>query len=175
MGSQRSNLMSPENRLTLFTGSLFFIGLLTLKLAHLHADLVVLSACDTAIGKEVKGEGLMSLNNAFLQSGAKSVVSSMWKVDDSATKELMTDLYRGIVSDGLTASAALRNAQIKMYNDPRFRSPFFWAAFTLHGDYQRAPRFSREPGAWIYYAVVLPLLLIYGIYLRRKSKAFSSK
>lgn len=148
-----------------------FIRLQDVYGLNLKADLVVLSACDTGIGKEVKGEGVMSLNNAFLQAGAKSVVSSLWKVDDNATKELMTEFYRGIASDGLTASAALRKAQIKMYNDPRYRSPFFWAAFTAQGDYQRVPQISRGFNSWIYLAGLFPLLL-YGIYRLRRRKNF---
>ncbi len=144
-----------------------FIRLQDVYGLNLHTDLVVLSACDTGIGKEVKGEGVMSLTNAFLQSGAKSVVSSLWKVDDNATKELMTDFYRGMASDGLTASAALRNAQIKMYNDPRFKSPFYWAAFTVQGDYSRVPQISRGFGAWVYVAGMFPFLL-FGIYRNRR-------
>ncbi len=151
-----------------------FIRLQDVYGLNLHADLVVLSACDTGIGKEVKGEGVMSLNNAFLQSGAKSVVSSLWKVDDNATKELMTEFYRGIAADGLTASAALRQAQIKMYNDPRFRSPFFWAAFTAQGDYQRVPQISRGFGSWIYIAGIF-LLLMFGIYGYRRFLTQSRK
>lgn len=114
---------------------------------NLNTDLVVLSACDTGLGKVIKGEGIMSLNNAFLQSGAKSVVSSLWKVDDTVTRELMSEFYRGIVSDGLTPAAALRHAQIKMFNDPRFSSPFYWAAFTAQGDYQRVPQIMGSRAA----------------------------
>ena len=132
-------------------------------------DLVVLSACDTGVGKEVKGEGLMSLNNAFLQAGAKSVVSSLWKVDDNATKELMTEFYRGLAADNLTASAALRQAQIKMYNDPRFRSPFYWAAFTAQGDFQNTPQLSHGFGRWIYLLGFVSIVLI-GVYLYRRRR-----
>lgn len=112
-----------------------FIRLQDVHGLKLNSDLVVLSACETGIGKEVKGEGVMSLNNAFLQAGARSVVSSLWKVDDAATKDLMTEFYRGMADESLTAAAALRRAQIKMFNDPRYKSPFFWAAFTASGDH----------------------------------------
>ncbi len=77
----------------------------------LKADLVVLSACETGIGKELKGEGTMSLNNAFLQSGSRSVLASLWKVEDNATRELMAEFYSGIASGGLTPSDALRRAR----------------------------------------------------------------
>ncbi|MEQ1764155.1 MAG: CHAT domain-containing protein [Pyrinomonadaceae bacterium] len=132
---------------------------------NLRSDLVVLSACDTGIGKEVRGEGLMSLNNAFLQAGAKTVVSSLWKVDDTATKQMMTTFYRGITG-GLTASAALRQAQIAMYKDPRYSSPFHWAAFTVQGDYQRVPRFG---GSSFWYLALLSLpLAVFGFYAFRR-------
>ena len=122
---------------------------------NLRSDLVVLSACETGIGKEVRGEGLMSLNNAFLQAGAKTVVSSLWKVDDTATKQLMTKFYQGIATEGLTASAALRQAQIAMYKDPRYASPFHWAAFTAQGDYQRVPGISVSYSRYVVVGVLM--------------------
>ena len=136
---------------------------------NLNADLVVLSACDTGLGKEIKGEGLMSLNNAFLQAGAKSVVSSLWRVEDSATKQLMTDFYRGMASENLTSSEALRQAQIKLHSDPRFSSPFYWASFTAQGNFSTAPRFSRGYNAWIY-ILGLALISLLGIYRLRKAR-----
>ncbi len=146
-----------------------FIRLQDVYGLNLHADLVVLSACDTGIGKEVKGEGVMSLNNAFLQAGAKSVVSSLWKVDDNATKDLMTEFYRGIASDALTASAALRQAQIKMYNDPRYRSPFYWAAFTAAGDADVKVAFSAGGGRDYFLAVIIGLVGILLLLAVRRS------
>ena len=132
---------------------------------NLRSDLVVLSACETGIGKEVRGEGLMSLNNAFLQAGAKTVVSSLWKVDDTATKLLMTNFYQAIATEGLTASAALRKAQIAMYKDPRYSSPFHWAAFTAQGDYQRVPGVSSHYAIWIFgFGIVCALLLSGALY-----------
>ncbi|MEO7658856.1 MAG: CHAT domain-containing protein, partial [Pyrinomonadaceae bacterium] len=133
---------------------------------RLSADIVVLSACDTGMGKEVKGEGLVSLNNAFIQAGARTVISSLWKVDDTATQVLMTEFYRTLVSDRLTAAAALRNAQLKMYRDPRFRSPFYWASFTAHGDMWKVPALENHID---YRYIILPILLILlvGIYLAK--------
>jgi len=110
----------------------------------LNADLVVLSACQTGTGKEIKGEGVMGLNTAFLQSGARSVVSTLWQVEDNAANELMKEFYGRMVSEGMSPSAALRAAQIKLYNDPQFRSPFFWAAFTVHGDAATSTPFKRD-------------------------------
>lgn len=110
----------------------------------LNADLVVLSACQTGTGKEIKGEGVMGLNTAFLQAGARSVVSTLWQVEDNAANELMKEFYGRMVSEGMSPSAALRAAQIKLYNDPQFRSPFFWAAFTVHGDAATSTPFKRD-------------------------------
>jgi len=139
----------------------------------LHTDLVVLSACDTALGKDLKGEGLMSLNNAFLGVGAKSVVASLWKVDDNATRQLMTDFYNGLAVRKQSAPVALRNAQLKMYKDPRFRSPFFWASFAAQGDYKRVPDIGGGIGNWIYLGGIIPFIAL-GFYLvkrRRKQRS----
>jgi CHAT domain-containing protein len=141
---------------------------------NLNADLVVLSACNTGLGKEVKGEGLMSLNNAFLQVGAKSVVSSLWKVRDEATEELMKDFYQGLTSEKLTSSEALRQAQIKLWQNPKYKSPFFWAAFTLQGDFENAPKLSRGFGYWIYFLLIIPFLTL-GVYRFGKGKLFNRK
>jgi len=140
-----------------------FIRLQDVYGLNLRSDLVVLSACETGIGKEVRGEGLMSLNNAFLQAGAKTVVSSLWKVDDTATKQLMTNFYQAIADEGLTASAALRKAQIAMYKDPRYSSPFHWAAFTVQGEYQRKPGISGGFSLWILTFLIVPIV-VFGVY-----------
>ncbi len=146
-----------------------FIRLQDVYGMNLNADLVVLSACDTGLGKEIKGEGLMSLNNAFLQAGAKSVVSSLWRVDDTVTKILMTDFYSGMASENLTSSEALRQAQIKLRKDPRFSSPFYWASFTAQGNFNTAPQLSRSYNTWIL-AVGLGLISLCGIYWLRRSR-----
>lgn len=148
-----------------------FIRLQDVYGMRLNSDLVVLSACDTGIGKEIKGEGVMSLNNAFLQAGARSVVSSLWKVDDNATKDLMTGFYRGMADDNLTAAAALRQAQIKMYRDPRYRSPFYWAAFTASGDTDVRVAFTSY--AWLYALIAAGFVLaaiVAFVALRRRSR-----
>ncbi|HKR11567.1 MAG TPA: CHAT domain-containing tetratricopeptide repeat protein [Pyrinomonadaceae bacterium] len=101
-----------------------------------NSELVVLSACDTALGKEVRGEGLVGLSRGFIYAGASSVVATLWKVDDSATRQLMTQFYKGLFEEGLTTSAALRKAKLSMWQQPRYRAPFYWAAFQLQGEYQ---------------------------------------
>ncbi len=121
-----------------------FIRLQDIYGMKLNADLVVLSACDTGVGKEVKGEGIMSLNTAFLQSGARSVLASLWKVEDGAAQKLMKEFYSGISIENLTPSESLRRAQISLAKDPRYASPFYWAAFTLQGDPNVRPAIGRR-------------------------------
>jgi CHAT domain-containing protein len=103
---------------------------------NLPVDLVVLSACDTGLGKDVKGEGLVGMVRGFLYAGAARVVASLWKVDDEATAELMKQFYRQMLQEGLTPAAALRQAQIAMWQQRRWRSPFYWAAFVLQGEWR---------------------------------------
>ncbi len=134
---------------------------------NLNADLVVLSACSTGIGKEVKGEGLMSLNNAFLQSGAKTVVSSLWEVDDEATRELMKNFYGEMAAGDTPTPESLRRAQIKLRHNPQFQSPFYWAAFTAQGDFQNAPKISGG-FRWRLYGLPMIGLLLGGIYAFRR-------
>jgi tetratricopeptide (TPR) repeat protein len=103
---------------------------------NLPADLVVLSACQTALGKEIKGEGLIGLTRGFMYAGAQRVVASLWQVDDFATAQLMKSFYRGMLKEGLRPAAALRAAQLEMLRQPSWSSPFFWAAFTLQGEWK---------------------------------------
>jgi CHAT domain-containing protein/Tfp pilus assembly protein PilF len=103
---------------------------------QLNADLVVLSACETGLGKEIKGEGLIGLTRGFMYSGAPRVVASLWNVDDLATAELMKLFYQRMLKDGLTAGAALRAAQLEFSRQKRWASPYFWAGFVLHGEWK---------------------------------------
>ena len=100
------------------------------------ADLVVLSACQTALGKEVKGEGLIGLTRGFMYAGANTVVASLWKVEDRATAELMKKFYRAMLKDGQKPAAALRTAQVEMFREGRWSNPYYWAAFTLQGEWK---------------------------------------
>jgi CHAT domain-containing protein len=135
---------------------------------NLNADLVVLSACQTGIGKEIRGEGLMSLDNAFLQSGAKSVLSTSWKVDDRATAELMKSFYKKLF-EGLTPSAALRLAQLEMLNSAEFKSPFYWAAFSLRGDYRTPISFSRDYTKFLF-LLLIPAIVAIFFYAQSRKK-----
>jgi CHAT domain-containing protein/tetratricopeptide (TPR) repeat protein len=102
----------------------------------LNADLVVLSACQTALGKEINGEGLVGLTRGFMYAGAPRVVASLWQVSDVATAELMKRFYTGMLQKRLPAAAALRRAQLELAKDPRWASPYFWAGFVLQGDWR---------------------------------------
>lgn len=99
----------------------------------LPAELVVLSACRTALGKEIRGEGLVGLTHAFLYAGAARVLVSLWDVHDEATAKLMEHFYRGLLQSGLPPEVALREAQIAVRREPRWRPPYFWAGFILQG------------------------------------------
>lgn len=102
----------------------------------LNSDLVVLSACQTALGKDVRGEGLIGLTRGFMYAGARRVVATLWKVDDAATAEFMRRFYQNFLQKRLTPAAALREAQNELKRVPRFRDPYFWAGFTLQGDWR---------------------------------------
>ena len=102
---------------------------------HLSADLVVLSGCETALGKNLRGEGIVGLTHGFIHAGASQVLATLWPVRDRATAEMMRRFYRGLFRDGLSPSAALRQAQIEMSNERPWRSRFYWAAFVLQGDW----------------------------------------
>ncbi len=113
-----------------------FLRLYEIYNLKLGADLVVLSACQTALGKEVKGEGLGGLARGFMYAGAPRVVASLWQVDDRATAQLMKRFYEEMLGHGLRPAAALRAAQVSMYSDKRWASPHFWAGFTLQGEWK---------------------------------------
>jgi len=104
----------------------------------LGAELVVLSGCQTALGREIRGEGLMGMSRGFFYAGASEVLASLWAVRDRATAELMQRFYRAMFQQGLSPAAALRAAQLSMRREPRWRDPYFWAAFNLQGDWRGA-------------------------------------
>jgi CHAT domain-containing protein/predicted negative regulator of RcsB-dependent stress response len=103
---------------------------------NLPAELVVLSACNTALGKSIKGEGLVGIVRGFMYAGAKRVVASHWKVDDEATGELMARFYEEMFKQNRSPAAALRQAQLAMRQHDRWQSPFYWAAFVLQGEWR---------------------------------------
>jgi CHAT domain-containing protein len=101
---------------------------------NLPAELVLLSACKTALGKEIKGEGLIGLTRGFIYAGTRRVVASLWRVDDWATAEVMKRSYNKMLVGKLSPASALRAAQIEMWLQPKWRAPHYWAAFTLQGE-----------------------------------------
>jgi CHAT domain-containing protein len=103
---------------------------------NLPVELVVLSACQTGLGKNIRGEGLIGLTRGFIYAGASRVVASLWKVDDEATAELMKRFYEYMLKDGLPPAAALRQAQLSMREQKRWRAPYFWAGFILQGEWK---------------------------------------
>jgi CHAT domain-containing protein/tetratricopeptide (TPR) repeat protein len=102
----------------------------------LPAELVVLSACQTGLGKEVRGDGLVGLTRGFMYAGAARVVVSLWNVNDRATSELMARFYARMLKGGERPAAALRRAQVEMLEGGRWGSPYYWAAFTLQGEWR---------------------------------------
>ncbi|HEX4496063.1 MAG TPA: CHAT domain-containing protein [Thermoanaerobaculia bacterium] len=103
---------------------------------HLDADLVVLSACRTALGQEIRGEGLVGLTRGFMYAGAARVLASLWSVEDRATADLMTSFYRDLLRQGLSPAQALRRAQLEIAGQPGRKSPYYWAGFSLQGEWR---------------------------------------
>jgi CHAT domain-containing protein len=103
---------------------------------ELGADLVVLSACRTGLGKDAGGEGLTGLTQAFLHAGAPRLVVSLWDVDDRATGELMKRFYAALLAQDLPPAQALRQAQLSLRQENRWRAPYYWAGFVLQGEWK---------------------------------------
>jgi CHAT domain-containing protein len=155
------------------------VGLRDVYSLRAPVELVVLSACRTALGKEVRGEGMIGLTRGFLYAGASSVVSSLWKVDDEATSELMRRFYENMLRRGMTPAAALREAQNSIRREPHWRSPYYWAAFTLQGEYRQALRPAPAAGVRAYTktlatgGVLLALAALAAWWLRRRRRSAS--
>jgi CHAT domain-containing protein/Tfp pilus assembly protein PilF len=112
-----------------------FLSLEDIYNLNLPAELVVLSACETGLGKEINGEGLIGLTRGFMYAGAHRVVASLWSVNDAATADLMARFYQGILHDKFPPAAALRQAQAQLWKRARWKSPYYWAAFQIQGDW----------------------------------------
>ncbi|PPT09597.1 High-affnity carbon uptake protein Hat/HatR [Geitlerinema sp. FC II] len=105
----------------------------------LPADLVVLSACQTAVGETVRGEGVVGLTRGFFQAGTSRSIASLWSVSDASTAHLMQQFYRNYLEAGMTPSEALRAAQLEMWRgevDAEWKNPFYWAAFVFQGEWR---------------------------------------
>jgi CHAT domain-containing protein len=103
---------------------------------RLDADVAVLSACETALGRDIRGEGLVGLTQGFMYAGARSVVASLWQTPDRAAAELMTRFYRNLLQGDQQPAAALRSAQSELAAERRFADPYFWSGFVLIGEWR---------------------------------------
>jgi CHAT domain-containing protein/tetratricopeptide (TPR) repeat protein len=106
---------------------------------RLNADLVVLSACQTGLGEELSGEGVVGLTQGFFYAGSKSVVVSLWKVEDKATTTLMNQFYQAMLKEGAAPAEALRQAKLMMYRQSLRQSPYYWSAFVIQGEFRQLP------------------------------------
>jgi len=136
---------------------------------RLAADLVVLSACQTGLGKNVKGEGLVGLTRGFIYAGSKSVIATLWKVDDEATTELMTHFYQALLNEHLPPGTALQNAKIALWKQKRWQSPYFWAAFQLHGEHTKPINSGtgRQSKIYLMGLALMAICLAAGYYVYR--------
>lgn len=112
-----------------------FLSLSEIYELDLPVDLVVLSACRTALGRHVRGVGILGLARGFFYAGASRLLLSLWDVDDEATAVLMEHFYDSLLVDQLSPSAALRKAQLTLSSNPQWAHPYYWAGFVLQGDF----------------------------------------
>lgn len=113
-----------------------FLHLADIYELDLRADLVVLSACRSGLGREMPGEGMMGMTRGFFYAGAERVLVSLWNANDRVTAELMRRFYQGILVQGHSPAAALREAQNAIRTQERWRAPYYWAGFTLQGEWR---------------------------------------
>lgn len=146
-----------------------FLRLSDVYRLKLDSDLIVLSACRSGLGKQVSGEGFIGLTRGFMCGGARSVVASLWKVDDEATAELMNQFYQAMLSEELPPAAALQKAKQVMQQHQRWHHPYYWAAFVLQGEYRDRVRIdgvgtNKAPLV----AAILTTLFAFGLYVHRR-------
>jgi len=128
--------LGRERRSGAGSGNFLWYG----DVCHLHAklDMVVLSACNTALGEQIPGEGLRGLTQAFFAAGSQRVLGTLWEVDDQATSEWMRHFYQSLKKTHSPATA-LHDAQKEMATDTRWSAPYYWAGFVLAGDWRPLP------------------------------------
>lgn len=137
----------------------------------LNSDLVVLSACNSGLGKDVRGEGIIGLVHGFMYAGSSRVVASLWKVDDDATAALMVNFYKEMFRSKQSPAAALRTAQLAMWRQQRWHAPYYWAAFVLQGDYEGTIQLQEKSPArrWkivVGVGIVIALLVVFLLWKR---------
>ena len=138
---------------------------------NLSAELTVLSACQTALGKDTKGEGLVGLTHGFISAGSKSVVASLWNVDDRATAVLMAHFYEAMLQQGMSPAAALRAAKLKMKQDKNWSAPYYWAGFVVQGEYENHIAVDqRTPLRFVLILLFLVGLIAASVLIFRKRK-----
>jgi len=133
----------------------------------INADLVALSACQTGLGKLQKGEGMLSLARGFSYAGAKSLVTTLWKINDQTTSELMQEFYKNLDAS-LPKDKALRKAKLSYLNsvdDELLTHPYYWSGFMISGDTSSLT--SEDKNIWWVLLVLIPLIAL--IYKKRKS------
>ena len=153
-----------------------FVSLADIYKLRAPVDLVVLSACHTALGNNLRGEGLVGVTRGFMYAGASGVVASLWKVDDRATAELMKYFYTNLLQRGMGPAAALRAAQNEIRSQPKWSAPYYWAGFTFQGDYGLTIRAEPSRFAyqrWLAIVVLICLAGALGFWLlqRRRSRS----
>ena len=131
---------------------------------ELNADMVVLSACETGIGELQRGEGIISLARGFSYAGAKSIITSLWSVNDKTTPELMNYFYTNL-KDGMTKDKALREAKLSYINSTTPNpEPYFWAAFVPVGDMQPI-EFQQDRTIWLWMGLTsFGLIILFAIF-----------
>ncbi|MEM9547733.1 MAG: CHAT domain-containing protein, partial [Bacteroidota bacterium] len=141
---------------------------------NIKAKMVVLSACETNLGKIVKGEGAMSLANSFFYGGAQGVVASLWLVDDQMAKELMSSFYT-YLDKGFPKDLALQKTQVDFLkeHDGVRSNPFFWSAFSVNGDTR--PLHFRRPDFYLKWMLFGLVAVFFSLYLRRHLRNKASK
>ena len=130
-----------------------------------NADLVTLSACNTSLGEVAKGEGVLSLARGFFYSGSKSVVASLWEVNDKSTSEIMTSFYTNL-KDGQTKSEAMNNAKRTYLSNHSLseQSPYYWSSFILIGD---AGAIDLSSNLYLYLTTAIAILLVMLFFRKR--------
>jgi CHAT domain-containing protein len=150
-----------------------FLRLQDIYKLKLPVDLVVLSACQTGLGKDIRGEGLISLTRGFFYAGASGVVASLWKVDDDATAELMKHFYREMFENGRSPAAALREAQLTMRQTSRWQDPYYWAGFVIQGQYVTKDSFKQQSSRSFYFMALstgFSLVIIFIVWRRHRRR-----
>ncbi|MEL6485455.1 MAG: CHAT domain-containing protein, partial [Bacteroidota bacterium] len=161
---------APElSSLVFDDGPLYLSELYALKL---KADLVVLSACDTGLGKFETGKGVVSLNNAFLYTGVPNTISTIWSVPDEKSKNIMVSFYEQLSAGQNTAEAlqTAKTAYLNATSNPKLQHPFYWAGFIHHGQATHIEFPNRWNYLWFGLIVIVSAVLAFLFIRRRKTK-----